>query len=258
MILTDTHTHLYLEEFGDDRDAVIQRAFDAGVRYMLLPNIDNTTVEPMLELCSRYPGHIYPMMGLHPTDVKNNFAEELQKIENHLQKGIYYGIGETGMDLYWDKTFVLQQEEALRIQIGWAKKYGLPIVLHTRDSFDEVMKIIDNTIDDRLQGVFHCFTGTAEQALKIIDRGFLLGIGGVLTFKNSGLGKVIKDIPLQHLILETDSPFLAPTPKRGKRNESAWIKFVAEKLAAIKEIPVEEVAVQTTQNAIRLFKFTTT
>jgi TatD DNase family protein len=256
MVLTDTHTHLYLEEFDDDRDEVIQRALDAGVEYMLLPNIDNDTVEPMLTLCGQYPGNLFPMMGLHPTDVKENFETELQKIEDHLKSGTWYGIGETGMDLYWDKTFVRQQEMALREQIEWAKKYNLPIVIHSRDSFDEIFRIIDDTNDERLRGVFHCFTGTEAQARKILEYGgFYLGIGGVLTFKNSGLDKVAENIPLEKMLLETDSPFLAPKPFRGKRNESARIRIIAEKLAEVKNVTPEEVAEQTTANAIRLFKF---
>jgi len=256
MVLTDTHTHLYLEEFNEDRDDVIRRAFDAGVEYMLLPNIDNDTVEPMLALCAEYPGHLFPMMGLHPTDVKENFETELQKIKDHLDNGTWYGIGETGIDLYWDKTFAQEQETALRIQIDWAKKYNLPLVIHSRNSFGEIFHIIDDTNDDRLTGVFHCFTGTEAQALKILEYGnFYLGIGGVLTFKNSGLDNVAKNIPLDKMLLETDSPFLAPKPFRGKRNESARLLLIAEKLAEVKNIPVEEVADQTTANAVKLFKF---
>jgi len=255
MILTDTHTHLYLKEFDDDRDDTIQRAFDAGVKYLLLPNIDSSTVKPMLDLCKKYPTNIFPMIGLHPADVKESYKEELALVEGLLEKERFCAIGETGMDLYWDKTFVEEQKISLRKHIELAKKYTLPIVLHARDAFDEIFEIIDDTIDDNLSGVFHCFTGTNEQAKRIIDWGFKLGIGGVLTFKNSGLDKAIADIPLEHLVLETDSPFLAPKPFRGKRNESAHIYYVAEKLAEIKNVSIEEVADRTTESALDLFKF---
>jgi len=255
MILTDTHTHLYLEQFDEDRDEMIQRAFDRGVKFLLLPNIDSKTVEPMLELCRKHPSNIFPMMGLHPSDVKENYLEELAVVEEMLDKDRFYAIGETGMDLYWDKTFVEEQKISLRKQIEWAKKYQLPIVLHVREAFNEIFEIIDDTIDENLTGVFHCFTGTSEQANRIIDWGFKLGIGGVLTFKNSGLDKAIANIPLEHLVLETDAPFLAPKPFRGKRNESAHIYYVAQKLAEVKKVSIEELAEVTTQNAKELFKF---
>ena len=255
MIFTDTHTHLYLNEFIDDRDEAIQRAVKAGVEYMLLPNIDSNTVGPMLDLCRKYPSNIFPMIGLHPTDVKENYKEELIVVEQYLEKERFYAIGETGMDLYWDKTFVEEQKISLRAHIDLAKKHNLPIVLHSRDSFDEIFEIIDDTIDEGLAGVFHCFGGNLQQAQKIINRGFKLGIGGVLTFKNSGLDEVIKNISLNHIVLETDSPFLAPKPFRGKRNESAHLIYIAEKLAEIKNVSIGEVAEITTQNAIELFKF---
>lgn len=257
MIFTDTHTHLYLEQFDDDRETMVKRAIDAGVKYMLLPNIDSQTIAPMLELCAAFPQSIFPMIGLHPTDVKENYEEELRVVKTNLDKGTWYAIGETGMDLYWDKTFVKQQKIALRQQISWAKQYKLPIVLHVREAFDEVFEIIDDTIDEKLTGVFHCFTGNLEQAERIIDWGFKLGIGGVLTYKNSGLDKVVQDIPLQHLLLETDSPFLSPKPFRGKRNESAYLINVAQKLAEIKKVPLSVIAEITTQNAVSLFKLPT-
>jgi TatD DNase family protein len=194
------------------------------------------------------------MMGLHPSDVKENYLEELAVVEDYLKKGKFCAVGEIGMDLYWDKTFVEEQKISLRKQIDLAKEHDLPIVLHSRDSFNEIFEIIDDTIDERLTGVFHCFTGTNAQAKRIIDWGFKLGIGGVLTFKNSGLDTAIADISLDHLVLETDSPFLAPKPFRGKRNESAYIYYVAEKLAEIKGVSIEEVADRTTRNAIDLFK----
>ena len=255
MIFTDTHTHLYLEEFVDDRYDAVQRAVQAGVEYMLLPNIDSNTAGPMLDLCRKYPSNIFPMMGLHPTDVKENFKEELNIVGQYLKKEKFCAIGETGMDLYWDKTFIEEQKNSLRAHINLAKKHNLPIVIHSRDSFDEIFEIIDDTIDDGLSGVFHCFGGTVQQAQKIISWGFKLGIGGVLTFKNSGLDKVIENISLNHIVLETDSPFLAPKPFRGKRNESAHLVYIAEKLDEIKNISIGEVSEITTQNAIELFKF---
>jgi len=255
MILTDTHTHLYLEQFNEDRRQVVERAVEDGVKFMLLPNIDSNTTEPMLDLCREFPENVFPMMGLHPTDVKDNFREELDKVRSELEKGKYFAIGETGIDLYWDKTFFREQQMALREQVQLAKDFSLPIVLHVRESFDEVFEIIGDMNNDRLTGVFHCFTGTFEQAETIIGWGFKMGIGGVLTYKNSGLDKVVKDIPMEHLVLETDSPFLAPKPFRGKRNESSFVKYVAEKLAEVKNINVEEVAEITTRNAIELFKF---
>ncbi|HPE33220.1 MAG TPA: TatD family hydrolase [Bacteroidales bacterium] len=255
MILTDTHTHLYLEQFDTDRDAMIQRALTAGVKYMLLPNIDSGTIPRMMDLCADYPEHLFPMIGLHPTDVKDNFESELAKISEILVKNKFYAIGETGIDLYWDKTFVGEQKTALIYQIQLAKQYELPVVLHVRNSFNEVIEVLNDVADQKLTGVFHCFTGSKEQADQIISYGFKLGIGGVLTYKNSGLDKVVAEIAMEHLLLETDSPFLAPVPYRGKRNESSYIKLIAEKLASIKGITPEEVAAETTKNASKLFKF---
>ncbi|HPR56746.1 MAG TPA: TatD family hydrolase [Bacteroidales bacterium] len=255
MILTDTHTHLYLEQFDTDRDAMIQRALTAGVKYMLLPNIDSGTIPRMMDLCADYPEHLFPMIGLHPTDVKDNFESELAKISEILAKNKFYAIGETGIDLYWDKTFVGEQKTALIYQIQLAKQYELPVVLHVRNSFNEVIEVLNDVADQKLTGVFHCFTGSKEQADQIISYGFKLGIGGVLTYKNSGLDKVVAEIAMEHLLLETDSPFLAPVPYRGKRNESSYITLIAEKLASIKGITPEDVAAETTKNASKLFKF---
>ncbi len=254
MILTDTHTHLYLEQFDEDREMVVKRAIDNGTKYMLLPNIDSKTITPMLDLCAAFPKNIFPMMGLHPTDVKENYHDELQIVRSHLENEKFYAVGETGIDLYWDKTFIEEQKAALSMQIQMAKDFGLPIVLHVRESFDEVFEIIEKTINDKLTGVFHCFTGTREQAEKIIGWGFKLGIGGVLTYKNSGLDKIVEAVSLDHIILETDSPFLTPKPYRGKRNESSYIKYVAEKLSEVKGIPITKVAEITTHNAVELFK----
>nr|NQU92459.1 TatD family hydrolase [Bacteroidota bacterium] len=234
---------------------VVERAIDDGINYFLLPNIDSHTVNPMLELCKSFPENVFPMMGLHPTDVKENYREELTNVRMCLENEKFYAIGETGIDLYWDKTFVAEQNIALRAQIDLAKKHKLPIVLHSRESFKEIFEIIEDTIDDDLTGVFHCFTGNLNDAERIIDWGFKLGIGGVLTFKNSGLDDVVSQIDMEHIILETDAPFLAPKPYRGKRNESAYIKIIAEKLAEIKNLSIEDVAQITTANAIGLFKF---
>lgn len=255
MTFTDTHTHLYLDQFNKDRDEVIKSAIDKGTEYMLLPNIDNGTTDKMLEVCGRYPDNCYPMMGLHPTSVKGNYLEELRHVEEQLQKNKFIAIGEIGIDLYWDKTFLEQQKQALMFQSDLALQYDLPIVIHQRDSYSEIMKVFDEINEPELRGVFHCFTGNLKQAREIIDMGFMLGIGGVLTFKNSGLADVIKDISLEHILLETDAPFLAPHPYRGKRNESAYIRLIARKIADIKNMEIEEVATATTENAVKLFKF---
>jgi TatD DNase family protein len=255
MILTDTHAHLYLDAFDADRDLMINRAFTSGVKYLLLPNINGDSINPMLGLCEKYPANIFPMMGLHPTDVKENCLEELAVVESWLGKRKFYAVGEIGIDLYWDKTFFEAQKTALKTQIALAKKYKLPIVLHSRNSFDEIFEVIAGEIDGKLTGVFHCFTGNLEQAEKIIGWGFKLGIGGVLTFQNSGLDKVVENIPIENIILETDAPFLAPKPYRGKRNESSYLRLVAEKLAEIKNLDIAEIAAITTKNAVDLFQF---
>lgn len=255
MVLTDTHAHLYLEQFDVDRDQMVQRAFDAGVKYMLLPNIDRNSAPKMLDLCDKYPDNLFPMIGLHPTDVKENFEDELQMISGYLSRRKFYAIGETGIDLYWDKTHLKEQKAALRYQVQLAKDHGLPLVLHVRESFDEIFEVIDQMADEQLTGVFHCFTGNLAQAQHAISLGFKLGLGGVLTYKNSGLDKVAEALDSDHFVLETDSPYLTPAPFRGKRNESAYVRFVAERLAAIKKMTLEEVARITTTNAQRLFKF---
>ncbi|HZK08531.1 MAG TPA: TatD family hydrolase [Bacteroidales bacterium] len=257
MVMIDTHTHLYLEQFDDDRTAVVQRALDAGVQAMLLPNIDSKTIQPMLALCDAFPQHVFPMIGLHPTDVKENYEQELEIVKQQLAAGRYIAIGEIGIDLYWDKTWLSQQQLALEVQVQMAIDYRLPIVLHVRDSFDEVFEIIGPAAGENLTGVFHCFTGNREQAEKIIGWGFKLGVGGMVTYKNSGLAEVFADVDLQHLLLETDAPFLAPVPHRGKRNESAYLTLIATKLAEIKNVSVGEVARVTSQSARELFKIKT-
>jgi len=253
MILFDTHTHIYSEEFNEDRDEAIKRSFDAGVTQLLLPNIDLESIEPMHQLCDNYPNNCFPMMGLHPTSVKEDYKGVLQTIRKELDKRKYIAIGEIGIDLYWDKTFASEQRTALLEQFQWALDFNLPVVIHSRDSHNEIMEVINEFNNPNLRGVFHCFTGTTQQAQEIIDINFKMGLGGVLTFKNSGLANEIKDIDMKHFILETDSPYLTPTPYRGKRNESAYIKLIAEKLAEVKEISLEEVARITTENARCLF-----
>ncbi len=255
MQLVDTHSHIYLEHFQSDLDDVIAAANNAGVTKILLPNIDRTTTEAMLGLVQRYPGTCYPMMGLHPGSVKADNTSEIDHVENELATGRYIAVGEIGIDLYWDKTYCEQQKEVFAYQIELAKKHGLPIVIHARDSFDEIFEIVDRLHDDRLKGIFHCFTGNASQAAHIMAYGsFMMGIGGVLTFKNSGLDIVVKDIPMDYLVLETDAPYLTPAPHRGKRNEPAYVRLVAEKLAGIKNLSFDEVAKTTTSNAKIIFE----
>ena len=255
MNFTDTHTHLFLEQFADDIDDVIVRAQQAGAQQFFLPNIDKSTTEAMLKLVNKYPNCCFPMMGLHPSSVSGTFESELEEVERWHTKEKFYAVGETGIDLHWDDTYINQQKEAFRIQIELAKKLTLPIVIHVRESFQEVFEIIDELNDDHLTGIFHCFSGSAEQAQKIIDyTGFKLGIGGVLTYKNSGLDEVLKQIDLQHMVLETDSPYLTPVPHRGERNESAYVVQVAEKLAEVKGLALEDVAELTTANAQEVFK----
>jgi TatD DNase family protein len=254
MQFIDTHTHLFLPEFDTDRDQVIDNAKENGVEKVLLPNVDKSTIEPLLSLVDTYPEFCYPMMGLHPTSVNENYKEELKTVENWLDKRKFYAIGEIGIDLYWDKTFKAEQEEAFRYQIELAKKHDLPIIIHARESFDEIFEIMDEVKDKKLKGIFHAFTGNDFHAERIVEWGFKIGIGGIVTFKNSGLDKVVNNIDINHIVLETDSPYLAPVPKRGKRNESAYIINIAKKIAEIKDISLEEVATISTKNAKQLFK----
>jgi TatD DNase family protein len=252
MNLIDTHTHIYLKDFDEDIAEVLQRAKDKGVTKMLLPNIDSSTFERLLLLSN--DDSLLPMMGLHPCSVKANFQEELEMVENEISKGNYIAVGEIGIDLYWDKEFKEQQIESFKFQIDLAKKHDLPIVIHVREAFDEVFKVLDECGGGAMKGVFHCFTGNAEQAKKALSYdGFYLGLGGVLTFKKSGLDQVVKDLPLDRLLLETDAPYLAPTPNRGKRNEPSYLFDVAQKLADIKEMSINDIAEITTANATRLF-----
>lgn len=252
MKITDTHIHLYLPEFGNDREFIIDKAIAAGVDRFFLPNIDSSSIESMLKLSEKYPEHCFPMMGLHPCSVKENFEEELKIVEEYFSKEKFYAVGEIGLDLYWDKTFFEQQKEAFTIQCQWAVDKNLPVAIHTRNSFEEAISLLKE-MPKIPRGVFHCFSGNAEQAKEAIDLGFFLGIGGVVTFKNSGLDKVMENIDLKHLVLETDAPYLAPEPHRGKRNEPFYIKLVAEKISLIKNIPVSEVSEITSENASKLF-----
>jgi len=256
MKFIDTHTHLLLKQVSGDIDSVIENAIASGVSKMFLPNISSSTTKAMMELCRKYPKNCFPMMGLHPCDVKKESLEkELLHVEGMLEKNKFIAVGEIGLDLYWDKTNLDIQKEAFETQIKLAKKHQLPIVIHVRESFNEAIEIVEKLNDDSLSGVFHCFTGNVGDAKRITDLGnFYLGIGGVLTFKNAGVDKTIKEIDLKHLILETDSPYLTPTPFRGKRNESKYILNIAEKLAEVKGVSLEEIAEITNQNANNLFK----
>jgi TatD DNase family protein len=253
MQFIDTHTHLYLEEFDTDRADSIERAKSFGVEIFLLPNIDSLSIDPLLNLADEFPDNCLPMIGLHPTSVKENFEDELRILENHLGKHKFYAVGEIGIDLYWDKTFLDQQRIAFRHQLKLAKEADLPVAIHMRNSFEHTFSIVREEANGNLRGVFHCFPGNLLQAKQVTDMGFFLGIGGVVTFKNSGLQQVVKEIPLEFIVLETDAPFLAPEPYRGKRNESSYIPLIAEKIASLKDLTLAEVAGVTTANAKRLF-----
>ncbi len=256
MKLIDTHSHLFLEQFDKDRDLVVKKAIDSNINKIVLPNISSTTIDSLLELSDKYPNNCFPLIGLHPTSVKANYLNELEIVEKYLEKRKFIGVGEIGIDLYWDKTHLKEQIDAFVKQINLAKKYKLPIVIHARDSFDEVFEVIDNMIDDNLYGIFHAFTGGIKQAEKIISyKNFKIGIGGVVTFKNSGLDKIVNKIDLNHIVLETDSPFLTPSPFRGKRNESSYINIIAKKIADIKNVDISHIAEITTKNAHEIFKF---
>ena len=252
-IFTDTHTHLYSEEFEQDRGEMIQRAINAGVSRFFIPAIDSTCTQAMYDLEQDFPENVFLMMGLHPTYVKDNYEAELAHVASELAKRKFYAIGEIGIDLYWDKTHLKEQQIAFRQQIQWAKQYKLPIVIHCREAFDEIFEILEEEKSPELFGIFHCFSGTYEQALQAISYNMLLGIGGVVTFKNGKIDQFLDRIDLQHIVLETDSPYLAPIPFRGKRNESSYVVNVAAKLAAIYNLSVSEFAQITTENSKRVF-----
>lgn len=253
MILTDTHCHLYSEEFAVDIEEVIKNAAIEGVQQFYLPGIDSTAIESMLALEKKFPGKCIAMIGLHPCYVKDNYNEELEIVRGWLTKREFAAIGEIGLDFYWDKTFLIQQYQAFRTQIEWAIEYKRPIVIHTRNAMQETINLVKEYKSKGLGGIFHCFSGSYESAKEIIDAGFYLGIGGVVTYKNAGLAEVLTKIDLEHLVLETDAPYLTPVPFRGKRNESSYLKYIAAKIAAIKQVPVEEVASITTANAEKIF-----
>lgn len=253
MILTDTHTHLYSEAFDEDRNEMIQRAMDNGVKRFFVPAIDSTYTERMFQLEKDYPEEVFLMSGLHPTHVKENYKEELAHVATLLAARKFYAVGEIGIDLYWDKTFLPQQQEAFQYQIQLAKKYKLPIVIHCRDAFDEVFEVLEKEKSESLFGIFHCFTGTKAQAEKAIGYHMKLGIGGVVTFKNGKIDQFLHEIPLEHIVLETDAPYLAPIPFRGKRNESSYVMNVLKKIADIYQLSPAEVATITTENSKSVF-----
>jgi len=254
MNFIDTHAHIYSSKFDSDRDQILQEVLASGVSRIYMPNVDIETIEAMFSCEQKYPGVCVPMMGLHPCDVKADFQDQLKIMEDWLNRRPFAAIGEIGLDLYWDKTLFEEQKQALQIQINWAKSKNLPIVLHCRDAMDETIEIIRSNQDGKLKGIFHCFNGNLDQALAIIEMGFLLGIGGVATYKNGGLDQVIPEIGLDYLVLETDAPYLAPVPFRGKRNSPAYIPYIAEKVGDFLGISKEEVALKTTENALNLFK----
>ena len=253
MKLIDTHCHLYLRECMDDIEEIMRRAEEAGVKKFFLPAIDSNETDNLLSLEKKFPDICMAMMGLHPCSVKAGFKEELDLVADWLGRRKFSAIGEIGLDLYWDKTFINEQIEAFRTQIQWSLAYDLPIVIHTRNAMSETISVVKEYVSRGVRGIFHCFSGTYEEAKEIIGAGFYLGIGGVLTYKNSGLAEVVERIGLESLVLETDAPYLAPVPFRGKRNESSYLKYIAEKLATIKKLPVEEVAAITTANAEKIF-----
>lgn len=254
MIFTDTHIHLYAEEFDLDRRELISQAMSEGIERFFLPNIDTTSIDRMKKLTDAFPQYCFSMMGLHPCYVKENYVEELNKIESAFSNDGYCAVGEIGMDFYWDKTFLKQQEEVFEKQIKWASELNLPVSIHSRNSTWEIISILEKSSHLKNRGIFHCFTGNTEQAKKIISMGFYLGIGGVVTFKNSGMDRVIEQIDLKHLVLESDAPYLAPTPHRGKRNIPVYLKLVAQKIAEIKNCSLQEVADVTTANSKIIFK----
>ena len=254
--MIDTHAHIYAEHYKDDQCTMIENAFKQGVNKIFMPNIDESSIEGMMALEEKYPGKCFSMMGLHPCSVNKDYKNQIKNIERWLDKKTFSAIGEIGLDFYWSMDLVTEQESAFILQIELAKKYNSPIVIHCRDSFKRTVEILKPLLDDKLTGIFHCFSGSLEDAEEIIEMGFLLGIGGVVTFKNGGLEKVLPFIDLQHLVLETDSPYLAPVPYRGKRNEPAYLNLIANKIAVLKNIDVKEVEKVTDENALKLFKYT--
>ncbi|HCE56324.1 MAG TPA: hydrolase TatD [Prolixibacteraceae bacterium] len=252
-MLIDTHSHIYSEDFHDDIDEVLQNAYNNDVKKIVLPNIDSGSIKRLIDLSNNYPHVCYPLMGLHPTSVSADFREELSVVEYWLDKYKFYGIGEIGIDLYWDRTWFEQQKEAFIYQIKLAKSKNIPIVIHMRESFQEVFEIVKAEQNGSLRGIFHCFTGDETEAQKIVDLGFLLGIGGVVTYKNSNLKSVLEKTDIKNIVLESDAPYLTPEPKRGRRNESSYLVYTAQKISEIYQLPIKEVAEITTANARGLF-----
>jgi TatD DNase family protein len=255
MYLVDTHTHVYDHQFSLDRNEAMQRALDAGVGMMLLPNVDASTIAPMLELHGQYPDCTRVMMGLQPEEVKEDYKEVLSMMEKELERGIYIGVGEVGLDFYWDVTFERQQLDALEIQLDWSKQLGLPLSIHCRNAFDKMVKILDKKQDGGLRGIMHCYTGTEEEAKVYLELGFYLGLGGVTTYKNCGVKDYLPNLPLDRIVLETDAPYLAPVPCRGKRNEPSFLVYTAKCIAEILQMPLEDFAAATTSNVKDLFQF---
>ncbi len=249
----DTHVHIYLPEFDNDRDKVIADALEGGVSHLLMPNVDGHTFEPLMHAASKYPGVCLPMMALHPTSVKNDYLDQMMKVEQWLAKGCFVAVGETGIDLYWDKTHFNEQVFAFRRHAELAIQYNLPLVIHSRNALEEIFSVLEEFRGSGLKGVFHCFPGDLQQAEKVTDMGLLLGIGGVVTYNNSTMAKVVKHVGLQHIILETDAPYLAPVPHRGKRNQSNYIPLIGRKVADLTESTLAQTAQITTQNAYSLF-----
>ncbi len=253
MIITDTHTHIYSELFEEDRILMMNRAIEKGVKRFFVPAIDSTYTDAMFEIEHQFPENVFLMMGLHPTHVKENYLEELAHVKYWLDKRKFYGVGETGIDLFWDKSFLKQQQDAFKIQIEWAKEKKIPVIIHIRDSFDQVFEVLEDVKDDQLFGIFHCFTGTKLQAEKALSFNMKLGIGGVVTFKNGKIDQFLQEIDLKHIVLETDAPYLAPVPYRGKRNESSFLPLIVDKLAQIYDLSPKEIATITTQNSKDVF-----
>lgn len=253
MKLTDTHIHLYADEFTGNLDQLLKEAFFKNVHRFFIPNIDSSTMDAMFAICKNYPENCFPSLGLHPCHVGENYMDELARIKSRAGLEKIYAVGETGIDLYWDKTLYKEQEAALIIQMRWAQDWNLPLIIHSREATDELIRIIEDNQALRPRGIFHCFSGNIQQARRIIELGFSLGIGGVLTFKNSGLEQVISQIDMKHLVLETDAPYLAPAPHRGKKNEPAFLHLIAMKLASVKHISIEDVTRITSENATRVF-----
>ncbi len=254
-MFVDSHSHIYSADFSLDRDEVITRALEAGVERIVLPNIDSSSIKPLMDLTDTIPGLFFPLVGLHPTSVKEDFRKELQILEYWLGKRKFYGIGEIGIDLFWDKSFLEEQTEAFNTQLIWAKNRNFPVVIHVRESFNEVMEQLRKVHTPELKGVFHSFTGTLEQAEQVIELGFKIGINGIITFKNSDLGETIQKIDPRHLLIETDSPWLAPVPHRGRRNECSYVVTIAEKIAQLHNTSLSSIADITSKNAKELFGF---